>query len=1548
MPLAGGAADKFGNRYEHWWTVSQFVQMLHGEAESIRIEDPGVAKAEFVLTKDGKRALHQAKRSHPDGKWSLSSLSGGETELLQSIFAQLSGNDARFVFVSSSDARELAELIERAIHSESVKEFETRFIGTKKEAALFAKLRKIWNDTDVATARDVLRRVEVRTMDEKSLEESVKFGLSALFLADPDVVAQVLWKIADDSIHKTVTREELIDNLERQGFQLRRLTNSNAAPALIAQVTDRYLDSVRRKLIRKALIPRSATQTLLQRLQENKASDSVLTGTAGSGKTGCVIEVVDELRKRDVPVAVLAFRLDRLKPVSNTAELGQQLGLEESPALVLAAAAKGGEAVLVVDQLDAVSTASGRNSDFFDAVEALLNEARGLRNRVNLHVVVVCREFDWQNDHRLRRLLSRQHAKVEVSAFSPDEVKAVLEAEGFRMNLFHSSQLALLRLPQNLSLFLEAGFDPSKSPRFNTAKELFDRYWDAKRRAVAARTRPLPDQWGEIIQALTEEMTTTQQLSVARGKLDRFSADYLQQMASEGVLTFDGERYGFGHESFFDYCFARHFVADQRSLCDFLVASEQHLFRRAQVRQVLAYLRDANKPRYISELRQLLEDKRIRTHIKDLALAFLLNVSDPTDDEWLLLEPWLNSELAALAKGEANSDKFATLVWKRFFFSQSWFDLADGRGLVASWMASDAFANTATDYLRIHQRHAGDRIAELLEPSVGRGGEWQLRIQHIFQWADLENSRKLFDLFLRLIDDGTLDDARDPVAVNSTFWSMLYGLAQARPDWIGEVLAHWLRRRKQLLLTSRKGNERPDWSNLFGHDQFGAEHFHKSAERFPREFVRHVLPVVLEIADAATFDGTQDPPKRDGIWPLFFQTRYEDADDACLSSLISALRLLAKQSPKELTTIVTDLRNRNTYVANVLLLNIYAAAADVLAEQAAATLISEPWRFHCGFSDSPYWISMELIKEISPHLCPTSREQLEEVILNYSPDYERSKNGYKLRGRSSFSLLSAIPEALRSEKANSRYKELRRKFQMPDMSPSGIQGGTVTSPIKKSAAEKMTDEQWLKAFAKYDSEYSHHPRDFLRGGAWELAGMFRDFVRNEPERFARLCLKLPRETNPAYLERAIDALKETSAPLDLKFELCRKGFAEHPNDCGKAIVDLLGSIKERLPDDLIAMLCWFATEHPDPEQELWNKEALAGKEYYGGDILTHGINTVRGRAAEAIRDLILSDSNYIARFLPVLSKLTTDRSVAVRACVASTLLAVARSDWPLALRLFNSLVQPVNSSTRKLEKLRQNIPSVFGLRRVLRSFDSILSKYLVNDDRLLGTEYVDRFIYYALRDHFSHVRPIVERMLRSQDSRVRKAGARLASLGAIYHHDQSLIAEALKGNAAQRLGVAQVASSNIADVGCRSWCEAQLLKLFNDADADVRRESASCFHKLKDASFENYRDLVSAFAESKAFETNSSSILFALQESSEKLPGITATVCEKFISRFAREARDIRTSRAGDVHMVAKLIFRTYHQHQTDRWSSKCLDLIDQMCLEGLQEVSTGLAEFER
>jgi hypothetical protein len=430
MPLPGGSADKLGNRYELWWTVWQLVRMLDGKGDSIRIEDPGVTKAEFVISYGGRRELHQAKRSHPDGKWSLASLSASDMRLLQAIHAQLTGNDDRFVFVSSSDARELADLAERSQQAESLQEFEEKFLAAKETRNLFERLQKYWNNANVATAFDILKRVEVRAMDEQGIEENVTWGLRALFLSNPISVCNELRALAEHSVHKTLTRGDLLNHLVSRSYQLRRLRKPEAASVLVDEVTEQYLAGVRKKLIRKTLLPREATQVLLSRMAEHVGGgDVVLTGTAGAGKTGCVIEFVEALRSRGIPV--LAFRLDRRAPVSSTRDFSQQFGLEESPALVLAAAAEAREAVLVVDQLDAVSTTSGRRADFCDAVEGMLAEARGLRERVKLHVVVVCRAFDWENDHRLRPMVSKNHAQIEVAEFSLDEVRTVLAAERF-------------------------------------------------------------------------------------------------------------------------------------------------------------------------------------------------------------------------------------------------------------------------------------------------------------------------------------------------------------------------------------------------------------------------------------------------------------------------------------------------------------------------------------------------------------------------------------------------------------------------------------------------------------------------------------------------------------------------------------------------------------------------------------------------------------------------------------------------------------------------------------------------------------------------------------------------------------------------------------------------------------------------------------------------------------------------------------------------------------------------------------------------------------
>ena len=1484
--------------------------MLRGETEAIRIEDPNAEKAEFVVTIGSRQEYHQAKRSHPNGKWSFAGLR--KDGLLQAIGKQLAGNENQFVFVSGSSAPELSELCKDASDAKSLEEFKRCFLlVNQKRKEKFGELLTCWR-CEASTAFECLQRLKIRTVSEEELEEKVTLGVQVVFRPeDTREVLSELWMIAEDSVHRTHTRQSLIENLAGRGYQMRRIPNPEQASIAVQTVTDEwYLYGVRSKLIQQTLVPRSATEKLLTRLQDTP-TESVITGRAGSGKTACVIEAVDSLRERDIPV--LAFRLDRFLTTLTTTELGERLGLEESPVMVLAAAAEsaGRPGVLIIDQLDAVSTMSGRTSGAFDLVERLLFEAREMR--ATIHTIVVCRVFDWENDSSLRQLMPpNSQAQVDVGDFEVAEVKKILAKAGFNPALFQQRQLELLRLPQNLSLFLESGFDVSSTPSFGTAKEIFDDYWIKKRQSVAERVAPSPDQWMTVVGALCDEMTSTQQLSVPKEKLDIPSSDYLNQLASEGVLTFDRRCYGFGHESFFDYCFARVFINRLETVVSFLKGPEQHLFRRSQVRQVLTYLRDADPDRYVTELRNLLSDKDIRPHIKDIAFSLLAEVTDPTEEEWTIWEEWTAPALNAVKEGTPNSDKLSAIAWRRFRGSSSWFTFADERGEIENWLASgnDRLINAAVNYLRSHQRHSPDRVVALLKPYADSGGQWVPRLQSIMGWARHHTSRRSFDFFLELLDNGTLDQLHEPTARGTAFWSMPHDLIKHRPEWVPEILARWLRRRFTIMCPA---GDDLRYTQFLGHDHSAAQIFIHSAESVPSVFVQHVLPVVLEISDSTVVGDM--PPKGDAVWKYLMKTSDPSVKDVCLSSLAGALATLACQDSADLPDLIADLRQRDTHVANHLLLALYAGGAAHYADEAILSLCNEPWRFRCGFMDSPYWCAREMIQAVVPHSTAEYRGKLENAILGYVSPYERSKDGYKGAGRSRFALLSAIPAELRSTHAKADFRELERKFGEPEGDPVGITSRSVVSPIKKEATDKMTDDQWLRAIAKYCSMGWHRSGDELKGGALELARELEQRVKEEPIRFGPLSLKFPVNANPLYLEHTLAGLKDAAVSVDVKLQVCRKAFADSPQECGKSIADVLGAIKDPLPSDSIEMLHWLATEHEDPATEGWQEDAGGGRPYYNGDIHTNGINTTRGVAADAIRDLIITDSDYIERFRTTLELMVKDSSVSVLSCVAGTLWAVAQHAPALGVSLFLSMVS--------------------GL----------------SEDRLFSTYHVRCFIRDNLYGCFADLQPILERMLRSSAPKVCEVGARLASIATLINEDLAadLADKVMQGSARHRLGVAQVASDYIAVPEHRDWCEARLAVLFNDDDEDVRREAASCFRSLRGKALDRYENLIVAFSDSKAYQEDSYSILSTLEESLKPLPGVTCMICEKFFDRFSDEAKDIRTGRSADTYTIPKLIFRTYQQHQNDdKWASRSLDLIDRLCLEEVHAAEREFEQFER
>ena len=369
--------------------------------------------------------------------------------------------------------------------------------------------------------------------------------------------------------------------------------------------------------------------------------------------------------------------------------------------------------------------------------------------------------------------------------------------------------------------------------------------------------------------------------------------------------------------------------------------------------------------------------------------------------------------------------------------------------------------------------------------------------------------------------------------------------------------------------------------------------------------------------------------------------------------------------------------------------------------------------------------------------------------------------------------------------------------------------------------------------------------------------------------------------------------------------VCNKAFVESRGPCGRSIVDVLRSMDDEPPEEAVQMLQQLATEHEDPAREAWQEEA-GGQPYYNGDPLEAGINSTRGRAAEAIGDLIGRDAANVDRLAETVARMIVDRSASVRACAAGTVEAVARHRPAEGMSLF----------------LRMDL----------------------SEDRLLTTPHVYQLLSWSLRDRYTELRRTVERMLQSPEPDVRQAGGRLAGLAGLLHDDAAdLVSCALRGDAKQRVGIAEIVAANIARADTRGWCETRLSALFDDADGDVRRAAGKCFRELSDAALETYDDLIAAFCASRALSEASFWLLVALEQSRRRVPAATCMVCEQLLRRAGDEGAD-----GMGLHIVVKLVFRMYRQHQDDEWAPRVLDLLDLLCLEGTIGATDEFERFER
>jgi hypothetical protein len=1486
VPAHGATAAKVGQRYEDRWTAHTTLRLLKSEADWIYLEriDTDETGFEFEIASEGVIEHHQVKRQiSGDAGWRLKDL----RPVLQAFRGKLEDPQARCVFASGNSAQTLSDLSTDARNAASYDTFQKAVLSVDTRKRQFDELVKIW-DTDDLWVFSSLQRVRVATIGEDELANLLALECELVLEGSTATAPGALIQILRDRINRRVTAVELWSDLQKIGLTPNPWHNNPGLVARIRAVNDRFTAVRENTLIGGALILRPEAHEIRDRIDNQKTL--LVEGDAGAGKSDVLLQLVRELDDSTIPH--LVFRLDRWAPTDSPEELGAQMNLPVSPSAALALASQGRHCVLVIDQLDAVSTTSGRQSQFLDCVDRIVRSAA---TQPNIRVVVACRSFDVRNDARLRGLITAESPAVRITQLSAEQVDQVVTRLKVDRALISSELRELLRVPLHLALFsLISPVDAERLPAMMTLRDLYDEFWKVKRRRVTDRLGREPH-WFEVMQKLVDDMNARATLRSPMQLLDPWEADR-DEMRSESVLVDDGDQVAFFHETFFDYVFARLFSRQGHTVRD-LLAADQLLFRRAQVRQLLAYERRGAPDRYVEDLRYLLHDDHVRFHIRDLVLSWLATVGPPTDAEWDLLEDLLVTGSPAVVRRIHNTISTA-----------AWFAYLDARGLVEEWLVEDDTSSLALSIIGASASSSPERTAALLNEHRRRSEQAAGAVASVLQRTDLAESRETFDLFLQMLETDEQELGR------RDFFYLAHNLPEQQPDWGCELIAAYLRNRLRAADEQGVANPFDYRSPLIPRQLYVHDLIVGSARGAPAAFVEEVLPQMLSIISRTAQRDYSDEtePIRDAVWHAYGVHRQSDTvDDDLLEGAETALRQLACEMPDAFRELLDAHYDTEYETVCSLLFEGLAANVERFADAAAEFVLADTRRLSVGRSSDDRWATRELLAAITPHCSAENFVRLETTVLSFFTQWERCKEGQRGRGMAQFTLLEAMDAARRSNLARRRLMEWQRKFNTEKPpEPFGMRGGVVGSPIPTEATRKMKDWQWLRAFARYDSEDSRH-RDFLKGGAHQLSQELEARAKEDPERFVALAEQMPDDTHVYYFDALLRGIgaSDHDVAISATRALVERCHILPGRPCGRWIGHPLRRHSDApLPEELVEILSWYAINDPDPPAVSGDSFGESSEEER---VELQGLNSVRGGVAYEIAVHIHRHEKNVEPFTAAIESLVSDVSAAVRGMAIRTLTALLRHELQHAVELFVELASHPN-------------------------------------DRILGGREAHDFLRYTARDYFDVLGPILERMIASDSAAVRTRGAVQIALVALDgEHAQELAEQCLRGDEAQRLGIAQVNAANIKNARYRSRCEAQLVAAFDDDAQTVQAAGSEVFRELSDENFSGATGLVDAFLGAKAFDVyGAQAILAALEMAKAPPPALALSVASAFLD--AEFAPSEASSGGTAIHDVSELAARAYATAATSEDKNAALDVIDRVAALDTFRIAHTLAEYER
>lgn len=1506
---SGGISDKLGNQYERLWAVKEFMRVLKGTCVAITYEglDESFTGFEYCVESSDHTEWVQSKINAPSGNWTIGALK--TKGILSAFIKKLSDPNTMCSLVSQDGSKMLREAANDARLSKTLEGYMGAI--SKDRKTVLEAFRSPEDQEDVELkAFDRLTRCHFKTMPTNDVKEFVDVLASTLF-RDPQSATELISEYLEENLNRRITTEVAREWVREHPHLDLKAGLDHTAFEKIGAANHRYLNSYSQFHVHGAVIERSEVADIMAQLD---AGDDIilLTGGAGSGKSGVVHQLIEQLNAENT--CTLALRVDHLLEKSTAAEFGAAIGVDESPALMVSGVANDEHGVLIVDQIDAVSEVSGRSGATKDAVLTLLREARILGN---VRCIIVCRQHDLEGDPQFRELEKRERAStILVSPLDWEtQVFPLLEDIG-ASNVFTEQQKKLLCLPINLTIFLEVG-DGSFSP--STTNELYEKLIEQKQRKNRGK------QIIEPLRAMANRMSERQLLTSTNTVLDNYP-DAEDLLLSEGLILRDGRQLAFFHESLFDYLFARAFLDGEQSIMQMLLSAEQNLFRRTQVRQILQEARDVDRGWYLRNLREILQSGNIRTHIKHAVALWLSQITDPTMDE-----------LEVILNGQDLSGDLPMFLRQSLLTTSHWITLLDQRGLIERGLISENkktqwhvrwwFARNAGSHPQIAariMREWWEAHPDLTHDLV----DW-------FGYVDRKNENsELVDLLVEALNTHPknlfVENGKDVMRMVFHAWVRKGELGADRI--LKAAMETWFAEHPQQHLFSYRGEKDLEMYNL-----------QDLIKVSPELFLRGMIPALNHTLD--TIENSADVSLAHS-----FDMQLDWDQDNLLSLYFDAFKRLAESSPVEAANLLEEFApERNKMIARLWLETI-EVAPEALGKLFDRLLYLDRIQ-HCGAADADFLPFAKAISALS-RVGGISPDEIESVIFSNFREHEdakreikRSKEGgedaqlhtewarecMKNSGLTQWNILQIVGRENLTEAGQTRFGILERKFGLfEEPVPRLNRVRAVVSPLKKDVVEKMSDEHWLRAIQKYDNEQWRGREDerTISGGSSELAVLLHNEAKNDPNRFARLFLLIPEGASHIYRKRCVDGI----------------AYSENPD--ATLLSEILHSFSVGDLETLGIQFCNIVEQHPSvaSNDDVFN-QCLSFAENGTGDLSDSELNQSKDDHAK-IDDLIHRNTSILLNY-----------GSNTRAAAWAALAKVLWHDpdrtaeiWPVMERRLRDEPSPIIRGVM----LRTLVP-IFNIDK--QKFENGMIQLLQRQEgQELGHDLFPLATYYGadimglIGSEFpdsAHV--LMERMINSDNRVLELVGAWWFFRHAINDQGSTEWFPDLQSKTVEHLQIwVKTLAQTASDTEFRHFAMDNLTPHFSDENESIRKAASSVFRNIDVEEFDHFRQMAHEYIASPALLDGGFGFLNLLGDVTTDVSELVICAGEA-IMQGINASDDSTGSRGDDLHQLKDLLKREYQnsEHRPEI-RARILDLIDLQVEGGHYGVDTLLELAER